>query len=112
MPIDLVSEQALSLSEATRALPPVDGRRPHASTIFRWCKRGLRGVHLEYVRIGNRVCTSREALSRFANRLADADAAHGETNIAPPKPAQTRTARQRDRSVARAETTLRSAGIL
>jgi Protein of unknown function (DUF1580) len=111
MPIDLTNEQALSLTEASKALPPIDGRRPHPSTIFRWCKNGLRGVHLEFVRIGNRVCTSREALSRFANRLAEVDSERCASPVAPPK-TTTRTNRQRERSVARAENVLRAGGIL
>ncbi len=71
--IDLQSETILSLSQAVKALPYVDGKRPHISTIWRWARKGLRGIHLEYVRLGHRVCTSEEALNRFANRLAEAD---------------------------------------
>ncbi len=65
----------MSLTDAAKALPPIDGRRPHVSTIWRWCKKGLKGVRLEHVRLGHRVCTSVEALARFSQRLADADEA-------------------------------------
>lgn len=73
MPITIQKESVLSLNEAIATLPCVDGRRPHLSTIWRWCKRGYRGIRLEYCRIGNRVVTSREALERFTQRLTEAD---------------------------------------
>ncbi len=71
--IDLQSEKLLSLTDAAKALPAIDGRRPHVSTMWRWCKKGVRGVRLEYVRLGHRVCTSMEALTRFSQRLAELD---------------------------------------
>ena len=71
--IDIESETLLSLSEAASVLPKVNGRRPHVSTLWRWVRRGCRGVFLEHLRFGHRVVTSREALSRFAQRLADVD---------------------------------------
>ncbi len=70
MAIDLTQEILLSLTDAAKALPPIDGRRPHTSTLWRWCRKGVRGIRLEHVRLGNRVCTSREALVRFSQRLA------------------------------------------
>lgn len=73
VPIDLATERILSLSEAARALPRIGGKRPHCSTLWRWCRRGCNGVRLEYARIGRRIVTSEEALSRFAARLAAAD---------------------------------------
>jgi hypothetical protein len=71
--IDIRLEKLVSLSEAARSLPPIDGHRPHSSTIWRWIRRGSRGIHLEHVRLGRRTCTSVEALSRFVNALAAAD---------------------------------------
>lgn len=65
MPIDLQSEELSSLTDAARALPAIDGKRPHPSTIWRWCRRGIRDIRLEHVRLGHRVCTSREALRRL-----------------------------------------------
>ena len=73
MAIDLSNETLLSLTDAAKAVPSLDGKRPHVSTIWRWCRKGIRGVQLEYVRLGHRVCTSEQALARFAQRLADAD---------------------------------------
>lgn len=65
------NERLLSLSEAAKALP----HRPSVSTIWRWCRRGLRGSRLEYVRLGGRVFTSEEALRRFGAAMAASD--HG-----------------------------------
>jgi len=73
MPIDVQSEVVLSLNDAAKVLPAIDGKRPHISTLWRWCRKGLRGVHLEYARYGNRIVTSSAALSRFVNNLASAD---------------------------------------
>ena len=72
--LDLTNEIGLSLTEATKELPSLGGRRLDVSTLWRWCRKGVRGVCLEYCRLGNRIVTSRESLARFAQRLADADA--------------------------------------
>lgn len=69
--IDLQSEGLLSLADAAKALPRINGRRIHVSTLWRWSRKGVRGVRLEHVRLGHRVCTSLEALNRFAKALAD-----------------------------------------
>ncbi|HKQ48608.1 MAG TPA: DUF1580 domain-containing protein [Phycisphaerae bacterium] len=73
MPIDITNETLLSLTEATKVLPPVNGKRPAIATLWRWCRKGLGGVQLEYVRVGRNIATSREALNRFVNALAAAD---------------------------------------
>ena len=72
--IDIEKEKPLSLAEATRVMPKIDGKKLHVSTLWRWCKKGLRGVRLEHIRIGHRVCTSYQAISRFVNALADVEA--------------------------------------
>ena len=108
MPIDLQKEKVLTLCEAAKDLPALNGRRPHSSSLWRWCRRGLRGVHLEYVRLGGRICTSSEALSRFANALAAAD-----TNLTKPVPSlqQKATLKIRQHDVERAEKYLRKNGL-
>ena len=107
--IDLNQEELLSLSEACAALPRIDGKRPHTSTIWRWCRKGVRGVRLEHVRLGHRICTSRAALNRFANTLADVDLeSKGPSNSQLPRKTP---ARHRARAVAEAEASLEEAGI-
>ena len=70
--IDLQRETIVSLSEATRHLPPRRrGKRPAVATLYRWASRGLRGVRLETIRVGGTLCTSLEALQRYCERLSD-----------------------------------------
>ncbi len=74
MKINIHVEHLLTLSQAARSLPRLRGEKPvHVGTIARWIKRGLGGVRLEAVKIGRTLVTSREALQRFAERLADGD---------------------------------------
>ncbi len=84
MAIDLQSETVMSLTEAAKTLPPIDGRRIHVSTLWRWTRKGVRGVQLEHVRLGHRVCTSVEAVQRFAEALARIDAGP-QAAIIPPR---------------------------
>lgn len=68
--MDIQCEHLLTLNEATRVLPPIDGKRPHLSTVWRWAVKGVAGVRLEHGRLGGRIVTSREALNRFAEAVA------------------------------------------
>ena len=64
--LDLLTEEVITLSEVRKFLPNVEGQnRPHLSTIWRWSLRGVGGVKLETVKIGSRVVTSRQAVTRF-----------------------------------------------
>ena len=110
MPIDIRQERPLSLCEAARTLPTIDGRRPHTTTVWRWCRRGVRGVKLEYLRIGRRVCTSYEALGRFAQRLAAADEKI-EPISAPSRSTTSRTEQQRQKDIEAAERELDEGSI-
>jgi hypothetical protein len=89
MPIFL-NETLVTLTQASQMLPG----RPHVSTLWRWCKRGVRGVRLETYVVGARRFTSTEALQRFA--AATSAAANGEA-------APIRTPSQRERDIAKAE---------
>jgi hypothetical protein len=51
----------------------VDGKRTCVCTLWPWCRKGLRGAFLEYVRVGRKVCTTREAMLRLFTELADLD---------------------------------------
>ena len=92
MPISL-SETLITLTQAAQMLPG----RPHVSTLWRWYRRGIRGVRLETYVLAGRRFTSVEALERFA--AATTAAANGER---PP----VRTPRQRERAIAAAEAEL------
>ena len=73
MAIDSKQEALITLTEAAKMLPRVGGKRIHVCTIWRWCKKGLRGVNLDYLRVGSRVATSHEAMHRFFAALAQLD---------------------------------------
>ena len=65
-----INEELLTFTEATKILPKRRrGRKVATSTLYRWAKRGLRGVRLEVTQVGGTMCTSRAALRRFFNRL-------------------------------------------
>jgi hypothetical protein len=106
-------EELVTLTEATKHLPKVDGKKVSVCTLWRWCRLGLRGVSLEYVRVGRKICTTREALLRFFSELADLD------NCVQPdirsRPAALRrspiTSRERQHALAEADAVLERAGI-
>lgn len=98
-----MGNEYLSLSQAARAVPTVDGRQPSPSTVWRWMSSGLRGgVKLRHVRIGHRTVTTRPWLDEFFQALAWAEppARTPEPCTAAPRP---RTAKQRERAIERAE---------
>lgn len=70
MNIDPITETLVKLTEVPRLswMPRPRRKRIHSSTIFRWTKRGLRGVVLETIRIGGTLYTSEQALLRFFER--------------------------------------------
>lgn len=82
MAIDASKEVLVGLTEATKYIPKVRHNRIARSTLWRWCRKGLGGVHLEYVRVGRDIATSREAMNRFFAALADVD-----EPLADPQPA-------------------------
>lgn len=73
MSINIQNETLLTLSDAALRIPEVGGRRPHPSSLWRWARFGINGVRLEYLRVGQRICTSVEAINRFMQRLAESD---------------------------------------
>ena len=107
--IDVFQEELLTLSQAARALPAIDGKRVHPSTIFRWIVDGVRGVKLEHVRVGRRICTTEAALTKFMNALAEAPKPERPYKPWTPRP---RTEQQRARDMAAAEKRLREIGAM
>ncbi len=112
MSIDLHAENVGTLAEVAAQLPRLSGRRLHCSTLWRWATRGIRGIRLEYIKMGGRLVTSVEAVARFSAKLAELDRQQPEDK--PPvqvrQKAKRRTPTQRDRDVARARKEL-EAGI-
>ncbi|MCA9137861.1 MAG: DUF1580 domain-containing protein [Planctomycetales bacterium] len=61
----VLTEDVLTLQDARNELRHFLGHRPDKTTLYRWCLRGVRGVKLEHVRLGGRIITSRQAITRF-----------------------------------------------
>jgi len=107
------TEELITLTEATGHLPRVDGKKVAVCTLWRWCRRGLRGVYLEYVRVGRKICTTRQALLRFFTDLAEIDKRIEPDRYAKPTHLNRTpiTSRQRQRALAEADAVLERAGI-
>jgi hypothetical protein len=114
-------EVLITLTEAAKRLPRLDGKKVSVCTLWRWCRVGLRGVFLEYVRVGRTICTTREAMLRFFSRLADLDEHPSPDKSIKSHPRLPRhflsrkrspiTSRQRQRALAEADAVLERAGI-
>ena len=88
----------LTFKQAAQTLPG----RPHISTLARWRSRGIHGVKLTTVKIGGRRMVAADDLQRFIEAV---------TCAADGQPAPTRTSKQRQRAVERAEAELRREGV-
>ncbi|HUW31676.1 MAG TPA: hypothetical protein VM223_08705 [Planctomycetota bacterium] len=107
------SDDLISLAEAARRLPKIDGKKVSVCTLWPWCRKGLRGEHLEYVRLGRKICVSPKALQCFFARLTEADRrVPPDTRSLPPSLKRSPiTSLQRQRALAEADAVLRRAGI-
>ena len=109
--IDISSEQTLSLSQAAKlkSLPRRrEGKRPNASTLWRWALHGIRGIRLETAMAGGVRVTSAEAIQRFFDALT-AQSEAGRQSIPTPQP--TRLSAVRRKQIEQAERKLELAGI-
>ena len=106
-------EELITLGEAAKLLPRVNGKKPAICTLWRWCRKGLRGVFLEYVRVGRKICTTSQAMHRFFTDLADIDEqVEPDRYVKPTSLNRTPiTSRQRQRALAKADAILQEAGI-
>lgn len=106
-------EELITLTKAARHLPKVNGKKVALSTLWRWCSKGLRGQFLQYVRVGRKICTTREALLRFFSELADQDDFVSPDTRSRPRMLTRRpiTSKQRQRALAEADAILERAGI-
>lgn len=70
-PIDISCEELVPIRDVPKRLPTKPGgKRVHISAVYRWMKKGVRGVKLDSVCIGGTRYTSVEALQRFVDRLS------------------------------------------
>lgn len=101
--------QYLTLPEVAARLAE-GGRKPSIPTVWRWARKGCRGVHLEYSKFGREIRVTPEALEKFGRELAAADKPLDAAPAAPkPRP---RTAARRERDIADARERLRQEGVL
>ncbi len=104
---ELLDEDLLPLAAAARLFPGARGAaRVNPATVHRWCAKGTRTpdgrvVKLEWVRVGCRVLTSRQAVARYVAALS-----------APPESTEipTRTPLARKRAADTAAAALRAMG--
>lgn len=61
----ILTEDVINLATARKDLAEITGKRPDKATMTRWIHRGVGGIKLEAIRIGNQLLTSRQALTRF-----------------------------------------------
>jgi hypothetical protein len=81
MPIDPLSHDTMSLTQAARRLPRLRAGRPvHPSTVWRWALSGLRGVRLETAMVGGVRVTSAAALRRFFDAVSANSAVNAKTD--------------------------------
>jgi hypothetical protein len=72
----LIADELLTFADVGRLLPRRRGGTKVAiSTIWRWTRRGSRGVLLPFVRVGGNVYISRSDLAEFIARLSSVDRA-------------------------------------
>ena len=62
----ILSENIVSISEARVELQKLTNKRHDKATICRWIHKGVGGVRLDGIKLGNALYTSLEALNRFA----------------------------------------------
>jgi hypothetical protein len=84
--IDPTKEKIYSLAQLARWLDAIGDRKPpHPGTLARWATRGIRGVRLETLRAGGRICSTKEAVARFFNELSsDRSVSCKQTQSGPP----------------------------
>ena len=73
----LKNETKITLSQAAKLCPG----RPHACSLWRWARQGIKArngehVRLEHIRCGGKIFTSPEALERMFAAIAERDVQH------------------------------------
>ena len=69
----LLTEDVLTTKQACHELNSIFGKPIDRTTLYRWALRGVQGKRLEYVKIGGRLVTSRQALTRFIEARSSND---------------------------------------
>jgi hypothetical protein len=69
MAIDIATDELISLSQAAKCRPTP----PSPATLWRWHRKGIRGIRLETVLIGGKRYTTAEEFAAFCSRVTAAD---------------------------------------
>jgi hypothetical protein len=101
----------LTLSQAAKILPRNNGRYIHTSTLWRWT-RGLRGVYLQYVRVGRFIMITEDWLHQFFTELMKQDLARSRCSKLKRRRRPRNYDTQRQRAIQESESILRKAKIL
>jgi len=64
----ILTEDVLTTKQACEELRPIFGKPIDRTTLYRWALRGVGGTRLEYTKVGGRIVTSRQAITRFIDR--------------------------------------------
>ena len=65
--IDTFKESLISIDEAAKHVSTIGKKKRNRHIVMRWARRGVAGVKLATVLIGNEIHTSKEALNTFLN---------------------------------------------
>lgn len=79
-------EQPLSLPAAADYIGKITGtKKPHVSTLWRWCEKGCKGVKLDSVYIGGKRYVTISAIARFvaARSLSESQATPTAITVTP-----------------------------
>ena len=99
--IDLSKERVVTLADARKYFPHRRrGAKPALATLYGWTTHGCRGVVLESLRVGATLCTSREAIQRWCEKLTSAN------GVTTPSPT-----RQRKKEIAAAKKACEQEGL-
>ena len=66
---ELRDDNPMSLTDAATYLGKVTGRKPHVSTLWRWCQKGCKGVRLDSICVGGKRFVTVAAIERFIDEL-------------------------------------------
>ena len=94
----------LTLAQAARLLPT----KPAPSTLWRWARKGVRGVHLEYRRLGGKIVVTEQGIRCFMDELTRQDAEGAEPASRPAEPLEPASRRM---SKGELETELKREGL-
>jgi len=88
---DLVDDRPMSLVDAAVYLGKLTGKKPHVSTLWRWCLKGCKGVRLESICIGGKRFVTATAIERFVEASTVSRSVRQEPPCTPAAPTSSAT---------------------